>query len=119
MACREGRLHEIEIKWKDAHACCVVLASGGYPEKYATGYPIAFGEAPDAAGGTFLYHAGTRRLEDGTVVTAGGRVLNVVATGATLPEAAAGAYQATGMIAFDGAFCRGDIGKRAMEAGAT
>ena len=115
MACRKGRLHEIEITWKDAHACCVVLASGGYPEQYATGYPIAFGDVPDAAGGTFLYHAGTRRLEDGTVVTAGGRVLNVVATGATLPEAAAGAYTAAEGIAFEGAYCRGDIGKRAME----
>ena len=116
MACRAGRLHEIEIHWKDLHACCVVLASGGYPEKYATGYPIAFDDAPGGADGPFLYHAGTRRLEDGTVVTAGGRVLNVVATGATLPEAAAGAYTAAEGIAFEGAYRRGDIGKRAMEA---
>ncbi|MDR2686610.1 MAG: phosphoribosylamine--glycine ligase [Oscillospiraceae bacterium] len=114
MACREGRLHEIDIRWKGLHACCVALASGGYPETYATGYPIAFGDAP---GGAFLYHAGTKRLEDGTVVTAGGRVLNVVATGATLPEAVAGAYDAAAGIAFEGAYCRGDIGKRAMEAG--
>ena len=116
MACRAGRLHEIEINWRDAHACCVVLASGGYPEKYATGYPISFGEGPGEADGTFLYHAGTKRLEDGTVVTAGGRVLDVVATGATLPEAAAEAYSAAESIAFEGAYCRGDIGKRAMEA---
>ena len=117
MACRAGRLHEIEINWRDAHTCCVVLASGGYPEKYATGYPISFGEGPGEAGGTFLYHAGTKRLEDGTVVTAGGRVLDVVATGATLPEAAAEAYTAAEEIKFEGAYCRGDIGKRAMEAG--
>ena len=114
-ACREERLAEMDIQWKDNHACCVVLASGGYPEKYATGFPIAFGDMPGNTDGPFLYHAGTRRLEDGTVVTAGGRVLNVVATGATLPEAASEAYTATEKITFDGAYCRRDIGKRAME----
>jgi len=113
MACREGRLDEIEINWKDSHACCVVLASGGYPEKYATGYPIAFGESGNAR----VYHAGTKRLEDGTVVTAGGRVLNVVALGDTLGKAIERAYEAAGEIAFQGAYCRGDIGKKAMEAG--
>jgi len=111
MACRAGRLHEIEINWREAHACCVVLASGGYPEKYATGYPISFGNT----GSAYVYHAGTKRLEDGTVVTAGGRVLDVVATGDTLGAAIGNAYEAAGEIAFEGAYCRGDIGKRAME----
>ena len=110
-ACREERLAEMDIQWKEARACCVVLASGGYPEKYVTGFPIAFGDTGDAR----IYHAGTRRLEDGTVVTAGGRVLNVVALGDTLPEAVAQAYEAAGKITFEGVYCRGDIGKRAME----
>ncbi|MCL1952854.1 MAG: phosphoribosylamine--glycine ligase [Oscillospiraceae bacterium] len=114
-ACREGRLHKTEIRWKDLHACCVVLASGGYPEKYNTGFPITFGDI----GGACVYHAGTKRLPDGTVVTAGGRALNVVALGDTLPEAVEKAYEAAGSIKFEGAFCRGDIGKRAMEAGRT
>ncbi|MCL2300134.1 MAG: phosphoribosylamine--glycine ligase [Firmicutes bacterium] len=112
-ACREERLAGLEIQWKDGHACCVVLASGGYPEKYAAGFPITFGET----GGAYVYHAGTKRLEDGTIVTAGGRVLNVVALGESLPEAVERAYEAAGKIAFEGAFCRGDIGRRAMEAG--
>ena len=113
MACREARLAALDIRWKPAHACCVVLASGGYPEKYSTGFPIAFGDTD----GAFVYHAGTKRLADGTVVTAGGRVLNIVAAGADLPQAVANAYKAAGKITFEGAFCRGDIGKRAMEAG--
>jgi len=116
-ACREERLHELEIQWKDSHACCVVLASGGYPEKYATGFPIAFGDtgSAGAADGAHIYHAGTKRLEDNSIVTAGGRVLNVVALGESLPEAVAGAYEAAGKITFEGAFCRGDIGRQAME----
>ena len=111
MACRAGRLHEIEIKWKDAHACCVVLASGGYPEKYASGFPIAFGDSGDA----YITHAGTKRTENGDVVTSGGRVLNVTALGNTLGEAIEKAYIATQEIKFEGAFCRRDIGKRALE----
>ncbi|MCL2494864.1 MAG: phosphoribosylamine--glycine ligase [Oscillospiraceae bacterium] len=111
MACREERLHEIKIDWRDAHACCVVLASGGYPEKYATGYPISFGDTGDAR----IYHAGTKRLEDGTIVTSGGRVLNAVATGDALGGAIDKAYAAVEEIAFEGKYCRMDIGKRAME----
>ena len=112
-ACREERLAGMDIRWKARHACCVVLASGGYPEKYATGFPIAFGDTGEAC----VYHAGTKRLEDGTAVTAGGRVLNVVALGETLPLAVEAAYEAAGQVTFEGAFCRGDIGKKAMEAG--
>jgi len=118
-ACREGRLAGTDIRWRQGHACCVVLASGGYPEKYATGFPISFGDTGSGVddGGAAVYHAGTKRLPDGTVATAGGRVLNVVALGDTLPRAVARAYGAAGGITFEGAFCRGDIGKRAMEAG--
>ena len=111
MACREGRLAEMEIRWKEAHACCVVLASGGYPEKYATGFPIAFGET----GTSIVYHAGTRQLENGAVATSGGRVLGVTALGDTLREAVGATYAAAGEISFEGAFCRRDIGKRALE----
>ena len=113
LAVREERLHELDIQWKDEHACCVVLASGGYPEKYATGFPITFGEAGDA----FVYHAGTR-LAGGEVVTAGGRVLGITATGASLEQAIEKAYAATDNITFEGGFCRRDIGQRALrEAG--
>jgi len=110
LAVRAGRLDQLDIQWKPGHSCCVVLASGGYPGKYATGYPISFGET----GGASVYHAGTKRLEDGTLVTAGGRVLGVTALGATLREAIGAAYQAADKIAFEGAFCRRDIGGRAL-----
>lgn len=112
-ACREGTLAEVDIRWKAGHACCVVLASGGYPVKYETGFSISFGKT----GGALVYHAGTKLLADGTVVTSGGRVLNVVALGNTLGEAVDAAYAAAGQIQFAGAFCRRDIGKRALEAG--
>jgi phosphoribosylamine--glycine ligase len=111
-ACREGGLAGLEIRWKAAHACCVVLASGGYPEQYGTGYPICFGDTGEA----IVYHAGTKRREDGAVVTAGGRVLNVVALGAGLREAVEAAYRAAGQITFQDAFYRRDIGQRALEA---
>jgi len=111
LAVREERLAELEIKWKQEHACCVVLASGGYPEKYGSGYEIAFGEAGEA----FVYHAGTK-LQDGKVVTAGGRVLGVTATGASLEQAIAKAYVAVDEISFEDAFCRRDIGRRALQA---
>jgi len=110
-ACREERLAEMDIRWKKANACCVIMASGGYPEKYGTGHPIAFGDTGDAV----VYHAGTKMLEDGTVVTAGGRVLGVTALGDTLQNAVNSAYIATKNITFENSFCRRDIGQRALE----
>jgi len=110
LACREERLAELEIQWKDAHACCVILASGGYPEKYETGYPIAFGDTGDAV----IHHAGTKMLEDGTVVTAGGRVLGVTALGDSPRGAMAAAYAAAEHITFENCFYRKDIGQKAL-----
>jgi len=111
IAVQQERLHELDIQWKNEHACCVIMASGGYPEKYLTGHAIKFGEAGDA----FVYHAGTK-LADDEIVTAGGRVLGVTATGASLKTAINQAYAAVDNIAFDGAFCRRDIGQRALQA---
>jgi phosphoribosylamine--glycine ligase len=109
-ACREGRLNEVKLRWKGGHACCVILASGGYPERYETGYPIAFGET----GGAVVYHAGTKRLADGTVVTAGGRVLCVTARGGALRAAIDKAYEAAENISFAHCYYRTDIGQRAL-----
>ncbi|MDR1465106.1 MAG: phosphoribosylamine--glycine ligase [Oscillospiraceae bacterium] len=113
-AVREGRLAETPIRWKDAHACCVVLASGGYPEKYETGFPIDFGGA-DGLAGVRVYHAGTKQLAEGTIVTAGGRVLGVTALSGTLAGAVAAAYAAADRITFPKAYCRRDIGRQALE----
>lgn len=105
----DEKLDQLTIEWDDGAACCVVLASGGYPGKYQTGLVIdGLGEAaklPD----TILYHAGTR-LENGRYYTAGGRVLGVTRLGADLDEAREKAYEAVGKIHFDQAHYRTDIG---------
>ncbi|MCL2195385.1 MAG: phosphoribosylamine--glycine ligase [Oscillospiraceae bacterium] len=110
-AVQQARLAALNITWKDECACCVIMASGGYPEKYSTGHAITVGDV----GGAFVYHAGTK-LVGGEVVTAGGRVLGITATGASLQQAIDQAYAAVDNITFDGAFCRRDIGQRALNA---
>ena len=93
----------------------VVVASGGYPNAYATGRAIAGLDAAAAVPGALIVHAGTDR-QDGTVVTAGGRVLTVVARGRTFGQAIDRAYEAVDLISFDGSFARRDIGRAVREA---
>ncbi len=109
-ACVDGTLDQVDIKWKSGAACCLVLASGGYPVKYQSGYPIT-GLAEAAALGATVFHAGTKQGETGTVLTAGGRVLGVTALGSTLEEAIDKAYAAAKPIAFQDIHFRTDIGK--------
>ena len=109
LACREGTLDQLDIRWKDAAACCLVLASGGYPGKYQSGYPIS---GLEKAGETAMaFHAGTRLDEDGQVLTAGGRVLGVTATGPALADAIDGVYSAAKHISFTNMQFRTDIGR--------
>ncbi|WP_297720460.1 phosphoribosylamine--glycine ligase [Intestinimonas sp.] len=109
LTCRSGTLDQLDIRWKDAAACCLVLASGGYPAKYATGYPIdGLDEAEQTA---VVFHAGTKRDEDGTIRTSGGRVLGVTAVGETLDAAIGGAYAAAKHISFQDMHFRTDIGR--------
>lgn len=110
IAVREQRLGEVDIRWKDASAACIVLASGGYPGKYESGKVITGIEQAEAMGAT-VYHAGTKRV-DGAYVTAGGRVLGVTAVGNTLARAVHGAYAAARQIHFAGVYMRRDIGSR-------
>ena len=115
-AVTQGRLKEINVIFSPRHAACVVLASGGYPEHYEKGKPITGlvnGQLPSTE--ATVYHAGTA-LKDGTLVTAGGRVLGVTATGDTLKEALDKAYAAAGQISFDGLHKRSDIGAKALAA---
>ena len=100
------KLADMNIKWKDGHAACVVLASGGYPEAYKTGYAISGLETKKAT----VYHAGTKLSGDDTV-TAGGRVLGVTCTGDTLDKALEKAYEAVKDISFERMYYRKDIGK--------
>ncbi len=109
-ACVDGTLDGIELEFEDNAAVCVVLASEGYPVKYEKGLPISGLEKFKDQDSYFVFHAGTK-LSEGKIVTNGGRVLGVTATGATLKEARANAYEATKWVTFDNKYCRSDIGK--------
>lgn len=111
-ACAEGRLADVDIRWKDGAAVCVALASQGYPEKAQTGKPIRFAPLP---GNAFCFHAGTKTDDEGHVVTAGGRVLGVTAWDASLAGAVETVYGLIGQIWFEGMQCRTDIARRALE----
>lgn len=104
-----GSVRDVEVAWHDDASVGVVLASGGYPGGYDTGHPIV--GVDDAAGidGVEVFHAGTGRSDDGTLVTAGGRVLNVVARGATVGDARHVAYEAAAQIQWSGVQLRSDI----------
>ncbi len=108
----DGSLERVEVAWSDDAALCLVLASEGYPAKFAKGKVIRGLDVAAAVEGVTVFHAGTRVLDDGSVVTAGGRVLGVTARAATLEEARARAYAAADAIAFDGKTFRTDIGRR-------
>ena len=111
-ATTNGTLADVDVTFNTGSAACVVLASGGYPQKYQTGYPIS---GLEEAGKTAqVFHAGTRMDEDGRVLTSGGRVLGVTATAPTLREAIERAYAAAGKISFTDLHMRHDIGQRAL-----
>ncbi len=102
------------LSWSRDVAVSVVIASGGYPGDYSVNMPISgLAQAAEVPGVT-VYHAGTAVAEDGAVVSAGGRVLNVTATGTEFEEAVAKAYEAVRLISFDGSFYRHDIAHRAL-----
>lgn len=109
----EERLNSLEIKWKNEAAACVIMASGGYPKKYVTGINIKGLDEKGQVDGAFVYHAGTK-LENGEIVTAGGRVLGVTSTGRDLKSALDKAYSAVKKIEFDNAHFRTDIGKKVL-----
>lgn len=108
LATIEGRLHETPMRFSSRAAVCVVLASGGYPHEYRTGLPVEGLERASQLPGVLIFHAGTR-AENGRIVTAGGRVLNVVGLGETLAAARQNAYRAAEQIHFEGMHYRGDI----------
>ena len=110
-ACREGTLSDTEVKFSDGAACCVVLASEGYPEKYEKGYEITVGDGSDAD----VFVAGAKR-QGGKLITDGGRVLGVTATAEDLKTAVEKAYEQVKKVRFANAYYRKDIGKRALEA---
>lgn len=110
-ACIDGRLDEMELKWRPESAVCVVLASGGYPGKYEKGKPISGLDEANGLPNTQVFHAGTR-VVDGQIVTNGGRVLGVTAWAADLTSAREAAYRAVEKIKFENVHFRRDIGAR-------
>ena len=110
-ACTDGTLADTEVKFADKHACCVILASNGYPQAYKKGFEITMTE--EAKAHTFV--AGGK-LQDGKLVTSGGRVTGTTAIADSLEEAIQEAYRISDGVRFEGAYRRSDIGKRALQA---
>ena len=113
-AVANNKLAEVELRWSDEACVSVVLASGGYPGKYETGLPIE--GLDDLDPDVLVFHAGTTRQDDGTLVTSGGRVLTVSALGPNLRAARDKAYRNVERIRFEGMHYRRDIGARAVAA---
>ena len=109
-ACIDGTLDQVDLQFEDNAAVCVVLASEGYPVSYEKGFPIQGLEEFNKHEGYYCFHAGTK-LQDGQIVTNGGRVLGVTAKGKDLKEARANAYAATEWVQFENKYMRHDIGK--------
>ena len=110
LACCEQRLEQVALTWKSGVSVCVVLASGGYPGSYQKGKVITGIEDAEASG-AIVFHAGTQ-LQDGQILTDGGRVLGVTAIGSTFQDAITQTYKAVNYINFEGLYYRRDIGCR-------
>ena len=111
MACTNGTLADTEVKFSDKHACCLILASNGYPASYKKGFPITM--TAEAAAHTYVAGA---KLENGKLLTSGGRVTGTTVIADTLEEAITGAYAMAKGVQFENAYCRSDIGRRALQA---
>ncbi len=103
----------MDLAWETGPSVCVVLASGGYPGSYEKGKVIEGIDAAEKIGGVKVFHAGTR-LQDNRIVTSGGRVLGVTASGDSLKAAINKAYQAVSLISFERMYYRKDIGHKAL-----
>jgi phosphoribosylamine--glycine ligase len=112
MATTRGELDKVPVNFSKRNACCVIMASNGYPQSYKKGFGIDIpAEIADS-----VYVAGAA-IKDGQLVTSGGRVLGVTSVADSLAEAIDASYEKVGKIAFEGAYYRHDIGKRALAAG--
>jgi len=115
MAIYNNDLASVDVKWKNKSAACVVMASGGYPQKYETGLEINGLDDHGQVEGAFVYHAGTK-YNDGKFLTAGGRVLNVTSVGDSLKAALDNSYSCVKKISFKNNHYRNDIGAKALAA---
>lgn len=116
-ACIDGTLDQVDLKFdNDRATVCVILASDGYPVEYKKGFPIEGLEKFKGKDDYYVFHSGTKFNENGQIVTNGGRVLGVTATGKDLKEARKKAYEVTEWISFENKYMRHDIGKAIEEA---
>lgn len=115
-ACIDGTLDTVDLQFEDNAAVCVVLASDGYPVSYEKGFEITGLDKFEGKEDYYCFHAGSKFDDKGRIVTNGGRVLGITATGATLKEARAKAYEATEWVNFANKYMRHDIGKAIDEA---
>jgi len=115
IACHDGVLDQLDLRWLPDSAITIVMAAQGYPGRYAKGSEIRGVEDAAKLPGVTIFHAGTKRSSDGRLLAEGGRVLNVTATGASLAQAQKRAYAAVDAIDWPGGFCRRDIGWRALK----
>ena len=113
-ACIDGTLADTPLRWSQGASACVIASSSGYPGAYKTGYPISGLEEAARIPGVEVFHSGSK-VADGQVLTSGGRVLGVTASGLTLHQALDRAYQAMAEIHFEGMYFRRDIGHRALK----
>ena len=111
IACTRGTLAKTAVRFSKKHACCVIKASKGYPESYRKGYAITMSQRAEKA--TFVAGA---KLENGKLVTSGGRVTGTTAVRASLEEAISAAYRLSAGVKFRGAYSRSDIGQKALQA---
>ncbi len=109
----KDKLEDAEVEWNDCASVCVVMASGGYPDKYKKGLPISGLETIKELGNVQVFHAGTS-MKDGKITTGGGRVLGVTAVGENIQDAQRAAYGAIQRLSFEGAHYRRDIGAKAI-----
>ncbi len=114
LACANGTLAKSYVKSLNSYALCLVIASGGYPGSYEKGKKITGIDEAESIEGVKVFHAGTK-FDTEDIFTAGGRVLGVTGWGADFAEARKRAYEAAGMINFDGAYYRNDIGNKALK----
>ncbi len=112
-ATANGTLDKVDVRFREGASCCVIVASKGYPVKYESGFPMIL---PPDEKEAFIYVAGAKRAEDGSLLSAGGRVLGVTAVKDTLEEAIAAAYEMTAKVTFENGFYRRDIGAKALAA---
>ncbi|MFW5489354.1 MAG: phosphoribosylamine--glycine ligase [Desulfovibrio sp.] len=110
LACTQGKLNEVDVKWRDDTALCVVMAAKGYPEAYPKGMRITGIERAENSVGVKVFQAGTK--EEGGIVSSGGRVLGVTALGDDLAQSQERAYQAVDIVNFENSYVRRDIGDK-------